>query len=264
MTMNWVIPQQDWTCSMNIALMKIAAIVLASLLAAALTLPAAAQDAKAPPAPAAPAALKDPQAQIAYAIGLNLGAGLKRESVTVDPDIVARGVRDGLSGGPALMTEDQARAALGQLQANVKAQREEKARHASETNKAEGAAFLQANAAKPGVVTLPGGLQYEILTAGGGPKPKAGDVVVCNYRGTLLDGTEFDSSYKRGEPSAFPVAGVIKGWTMALERMPVGSKWRLVVPSDLAYGEKGAGDDIGPNAVLIFEVELLAIQPKGR
>jgi FKBP-type peptidyl-prolyl cis-trans isomerase FklB len=239
--------------------MRTAANVLGCILTAALALPAAAQDAKAPSA-----ALTDPQAQIGYAIGLNLGAGLKRESVTVDPDMVARGVRDGLSGGPALMTEDQARAALGQLQANVKAQREEKARHAAEANKAEGAAFLKANAAKPGVTTLPGGLQYEILTAGTGPKPKASDTVLCNYRGTLLDGTEFDSSYKRGAPDAFPVAGVIKGWTVALEHMPVGSKWRLVVPSDLAYGEKGAGEDIGPNAVLIFEVELLAIQPKGR
>jgi FKBP-type peptidyl-prolyl cis-trans isomerase FklB len=242
--------------------MRTAAIALAGLLTAVLALPAAAQEAKAPPA--APEPLKDPQAQIGYAIGLNLGAGLKRESVTVDPDMVARGVRDGMSGGPALMTEDQARAALGQMQADVKARREEKARHAAETNKAEGAAFLKANAAKPGVTTLPGGLQYEILTAGTGPKPKASDVVLCNYRGTLLDGTEFDSSYKRGAPDAFPVAGVIKGWTLALEHMPVGSKWRLVVPSDLAYGEKGAGDDIGPNAVLIFEVELLAIQPKGR
>jgi FKBP-type peptidyl-prolyl cis-trans isomerase FklB len=224
-----------------------------------LTLPAAAQDAK--PA-AAPDALKDPQAQVSYAIGLNIGAGLKRDAITVDPALVARGVRDATSGATPLLSEEQMRAVLVRLQADVQAKREEKAAHAAETNKTEGAAFLKANAAKAGITTLPNGLQYEVLTAGTGPKPKAEDVVLCNYRGTLLDGTEFDSSYKRGAPDSFPVGGVIKGWTEALQRMPVGSKWRIYVPADLGYGEKGAGADIGPNAVLIFDIELISIQPK--
>jgi FKBP-type peptidyl-prolyl cis-trans isomerase FklB len=125
-----------------------------------------------------------------------------------------------------------------------------------------GTAFLEANKAKPGVVTLPSGLQYKILTAGTGPKPTAADTVVCNYRGTLIDGKEFDSSYKRGQPTSLPVGRVIKGWSEALQLMPVGSKWQLVIPPDLAYGDHGAGPDIGPNATLIFELELISIQAK--
>ena len=243
--------------------MRPSALVLAFILASAMTLPAAAQEAKpAPPPAAAPDALKDPQAQISYAIGLNIGAGLKRDSITVDPAIVAQGVRDATSGATPLMSPDQMRAVLIKLQADVQAKREANAAHAAETNKTEGAAFLKANAAKPGVTTLPSGLQYEVLTAGTGKKPGADDTVLCNYRGTLLDGTEFDSSYKRGEPDSFPVGGVIKGWTEALQKMPVGSKWRIYVPAALAYGEKGAGADIGPNAVLVFDIELLSIQPK--
>jgi FKBP-type peptidyl-prolyl cis-trans isomerase FklB len=135
---------------------------------------------------------------------------------------------------------------------------------AGETNKKEGEAFLAANKTKEGVVTLPSGLQYKVLKAGTGPKPSANDSVVCNYRGTLLDNTEFDSSYKRGQPATFPVGKVIKGWTEALQLMPVGSKWQLFIPSELAYGPRGAGPDIGPNATLIFEVELLSIQGKGQ
>jgi FKBP-type peptidyl-prolyl cis-trans isomerase len=135
---------------------------------------------------------------------------------------------------------------------------------AGEANKKEGDAFLAANKAKDGVVALPSGLQYKILIPGKGPKPTAGDSVVCNYRGTLIDGKEFDSSYKRGQPATFPVGGVIKGWTEALQLMPVGSKWQLFVPSELAYGDRGTGADIGPNATLIFEVELLSIQSKDK
>jgi FKBP-type peptidyl-prolyl cis-trans isomerase FklB len=135
-------------------------------------------------------------------------------------------------------------------------------KEAADKNKAEGEAFLAANKSKEGIVTLPSGLQYKILTEGKGPKPTAADTVVCNYRGTLINGTEFDSSYKRGEPATFPVGGVIKGWTEALQLMPVGSKWQLFIPSGMAYGERGAGADIGPNATLIFEVELISIQEK--
>jgi FKBP-type peptidyl-prolyl cis-trans isomerase FklB len=136
------------------------------------------------------------------------------------------------------------------------------AQQAGQANKQQGLAFLEANKAKGGVVVLPNGLQYKVLQEGTGPKPAATDQVVCNYRGTLLDGTEFDSSYKRGQPATFPVSGVIKGWTEALQLMPVGSKWQLFIPADLAYGEHGAGAQIGPNATLIFEVELLSIKAK--
>ena len=222
-----------------------------------------AQAAPAAPAAAPPDALKDPQAQVSYAIGLNLGASLRRNAVTVDPQIVAQGVKDALSGATPKMSEDQVRAVLAQVQAGMQARRQESITQAAASNKAQGAAFLEANRAKPGVVTLASGLQYEILTAGTGPKPRLDDVVICNYRGTLLNGTEFDSSYARGTPSSFPVGGVIKGWTEALQKMPVGSKWRLYVPADLAYGEKSVGDLIGPNSVLIFEVELISIQ-KGK
>ena len=133
---------------------------------------------------------------------------------------------------------------------------------AGDANKKEGDAFLAANKTKEGVVTLPSGLQYKILTAGTGPKPTAADSVVCNYKGTLINGKEFDASSKHGGPATFPVGGVIKGWTEALQLMPVGSKWQLFVPADLAYGQRGAGGDIGPGATLIFEVELLSIKAK--
>jgi FKBP-type peptidyl-prolyl cis-trans isomerase FklB len=231
------------------------------LLASALALPALAQESKAPAA--TPDALKDPAAQASYAIGLNVGAGLKRDGVSVDPALVLQGLVDALSGNQPKITQDQAREALTKLQADVQAQRQAKAAHAAETNKAEGEAFLKANAAKAGVTTLPSGVQYEVVAAGTGPKPRADDTVLCNYRGLLLDGTEFDSSYKRGAPDSFPVGGVIKGWTEVLQKMPVGSKWRIYIPSALAYGEKGAEPDIGPNAVLVFDIELLSIQSKG-
>jgi FKBP-type peptidyl-prolyl cis-trans isomerase FklB len=247
--------------------MRATLILLSFASVATLALPAIAQDHVAPPAPAAaaplPDNLKDPKAQASYAIGLSIGAGLRRDGITIDPALLAQGVKDATTGAQPLLTEEQMRQALTQLQANVQAQRAEKAAHAAETNKAEGEAFLKANAAKAGVTTLPSGVQYEIETAGAGPKPKADDVVLCNYRGTLLDGTEFDSSYKRGQPDSFPVGAVIKGWTEVLQKMPVGSKWRVYIPASLAYGEKGAPPDIGPNAVLSFEIELLSIQPKG-
>jgi FKBP-type peptidyl-prolyl cis-trans isomerase FklB len=242
-------------------------VILPLLLASVLAAPAFAEEAKAPPAPAAtpmPQALKDPQAQASYALGLNFGHGLKQEGIAVDPNLVARGIADALATGEAkpLITDTQMRDILTRLRADLQAKQAEKAAHAAETNKTQGEAFLKANAAKPGVTTLPSGLQYEVLTIGNGPKPGAEDTVLCNYRGALLDGTEFDSSYRRGEPSSFPVNGVIKGWTEALQQMPMGSKWRIYVPAALGYGDKGAGPDIGPNAVLVFDIELLAIQPK--
>ena len=223
------------------------------------------------PATAAPAvpdalpdALRDPKALDGYAIGLNIGASLKRDGLELDPELVARGFRDGYAGAKPLISAEQARAALSQLKTSVLAQRQGAAAKAAVANKARGEAFLKANAAKPGVVSLPSGLQYQVLKAGTGPTPKLTDTVSCNYRGTLIDGTEFDSSYARGTPTSFPVGGVIKGWTEALQKMPVGSKWRLFIPPDLAYGEKSAGEAIGPNETLIFEVELLTIEPAGK
>jgi len=193
---------------------------------------------------------------------MNLGSNLQKQSVPVNPDMLVQGMKDAMSGGKMLLTEDEARAAVMEMQKQVQAQMQEKAKAMGETNKKEGDAFLAANKSKEGVTTLPSGLQYKVITNGTGPKPKAEDTVVCNYKGTLIDGKEFDSSYKRGEPATFAVNGVIKGWTEALQLMPVGSKWQLFVPPDLAYGDRGAGADIGPEATLIFEVELMSIEKK--
>jgi FKBP-type peptidyl-prolyl cis-trans isomerase FklB len=208
--------------------------------------------------------LKTQKEKLSYALGMNLGTNLHKETVDVDPAIVLRGLKDALASGKTLLTEDEARTALTQLQTEVRSKQQEKMKVAGEMNKKEGVEFLAANKSKEGVVILPSGLQYKILTEGTGPKPAASDTVVCNYRGTLISGTEFDSSYKRGQPASFPVNGVIKGWTEALLLMPVGSKWQLFVPSELGYGDRGAGADIGPGATLIFEVELLSIQSKDK
>jgi len=208
--------------------------------------------------------LKTQKDKLSYALGMNLGSNLHKETVEVDPAIVLRGLKDGLASGKTLLTEDEARTTLTQLQTEVRSKQQEKMKVAGEMNKKEGVEFLAANKTKEGVVILPSGLQYKILTAGTGPKPTASDTVVCNYRGTLISGAEFDSSYKRGQPASFPVNGVIKGWTEALQLMPVGSKWQLFVPAELGYGDRGAGADIGPGATLIFEVELLSIQGKDK
>jgi FKBP-type peptidyl-prolyl cis-trans isomerase FklB len=219
--------------------------------------------------------LKTPKDKASYAVGLNvgrnLGAQLRQQSVEVDQAILLRGVKDALAGGKTLMTDDEAKAALTQLQTEVTNRlhekmkvEQEKMKVVSETNKKEGLDFLGANKTKEGVVTLPSGLQYKILAEGTGPKPTGMDTVVCNYRGTLINGTEFDSSYKRGQPASFQVNGVIKGWTEALQLMPVGSKWQLFIPSELGYGDRGSGPNIGPGATLIFEVELLSIQGKDK
>lgn len=209
-------------------------------------------------------ALKTQKDKASYAIGLNIGRSLQKDSVDVDPDILLQGLKDALAGGKSLLSDDEMKAALTALQADVNKRQQEKMQVVGEANKKEGEAFLAANKAKEGVVTLPSGLQYKILKVGTGPKPVASDSVVCDYRGTLLDGTEFDSSYKRGQSATFPVGQVIKGWTEALQLMPVGSKWQLFIPPEMAYGQHGAGADIGPNATLIFEVELLSIQGKGQ
>ena len=211
-------------------------------------------------------ALKAPREKLSYALGMDLGNQLRKQSVDVDPATFAKGLSDALSGGKTLLTEEEARGLIAELQKDLKAKQAaaqaEKMKELSEKNKKEGEAFLDANKKKEGMVTLPSGLQYRILKAGEGKKPTIDDTVVCQYRGTLVDGTEFDSSYKRNQPATFPVKGVIKGWTEALQLMPAGSKWELVIPPDLAYGERGAGNVIGPGATLIFEVELVSIQGK--
>jgi len=205
--------------------------------------------------------LKTQKEKASYALGLNIGRDLRRKGVvpSLDPALTARGLKDSLAGTKPLLTDDEQKAALQQLQTEVMAKQQAMAHEASAANRKEGDEFLAANKSKEGVVTLPSGLQYKILKEGTGPKPTANDTVSCNYRGTLINGKEFDSSAKTGKPVSFPVSGVIKGWTEALQLMPVGSKWQLFIPADLAYGDRGAGPDIGPGATLIFEVELLSI-----
>jgi FKBP-type peptidyl-prolyl cis-trans isomerase FklB len=202
-------------------------------------------------------------------IGKKVGSQFKAQSLDVDPAMLSRGFRDAMNGAKLAMTDDEIKATLTELRTQMQAKQAaankeaaEKNKLASDKNKQEGDAFLAANKGKEGVMVLPSGLQYKILKAGEGKKPLATDTVQCNYRGTLLDGTEFDSSDKHGGPQTFPVGRVIPGWTEALQLMPVGSKWQLFIPSDLAYGERGAGGDIGPGATLIFEVELVSIQDK--
>jgi FKBP-type peptidyl-prolyl cis-trans isomerase FklB len=212
----------------------------------------------------APLVLKTQKDKFSYALGMKMGANLQKQSVPIDPAILARGLRDGLAGGKTLLTDDEAQAALKAVQDDLRAKQQAKIQEAAGANKKEGDAFLSANKGKDGVVTLASGLQYKILKEGTGPKPTATDSVVCNYQGTLINGKEFDSSYKRGQPVTFPVNGVIKGWTEALQLMPVGSKWQLFIPADLAYGDRGAGADIGPGETLIFEVELLSIEDKSK
>jgi len=214
--------------------------------------------AAAKPKPLALVTDKDKQS---YSIGVNVGKSLHRDSIDVEPKIVLQGLEDALADGKLLLTDDQMKTVMTALQTQVRQKLEEKRQAQAETDQKDGAAFMAANATKEGVVTLPSGLQYKIIVAGTGPKPTATDSVVCHYRGTLLDNTEFDNSYKRGQPVTINVGGVIKGWTEALQLMPVGSKWQLFIPPDLAYGEPGKGP-IGPNSTLIFEVELLSIQPK--
>ncbi len=215
-------------------------------------------------APAAGTAQASPFAtdreKASYAIGQNIGSSMKRDGLDVDPTILAQGLKDALTGATPKLSEAEAQAAMTNLRNKVMAQRQEEQQKAGETNKKAGDQFLAANKAKPGVVALPDGLQYKVLKEGTGPKPKASDTVTVNYRGTLIDGTEFDSSEKHGEAATLGVGQVIKGWTEALQLMPVGSKWQLVIPPDLAYGPNGAGGVIPPNATLVFDIELLSIK----
>ena len=205
-------------------------------------------------------ALKTEKDRLSYAMGMDLGNQLKTQSVDIDPAVFGRGLQDALAGRTTLLTAEEAKAIIGELQKAMVLKQAETAKVLGDKNKAEGEAFLAANKTKEGVVVLPSGLQYKVLTAGTGKKPTLDDTVVCHYRGTLINGKEFDSSYKRNQPATFPVKGVIKGWTEVLQLMPAGSKWQVFIPSDLAYGTRSASADIGPNATLIFEIELVAIK----
>lgn len=199
--------------------------------------------------------------KLSYVIGMDIGNSIKQlgPDTDVNLDIITRAMKDVMEGKETLLTPQEAnevkQAYSQKMQEQLAAQRQVQA----EKNLTEGKAFLEENKAREGVKTTESGLQYEVLEEGEGPKPKETDTVTVNYRGTLIDDTEFDSSYKRGQPATFPVNGVIPGWTEALQLMPVGSKYRLFIPADLAYGERGAGQAIGPNATLIFDVELLSI-----
>lgn len=204
--------------------------------------------------------LKTDKEKLSYSMGVATGMQMKRQSIDVDIDMFTKGLRDSVSGGKLQMTEQQVQEALMKFQQEMSAKQAEKTKQQAETNKKEGEAFLAENKKKEGVKTLLSGLQYQVITDGTGNTPKESDTISAHYRGTLIDGTEFDSSIKRGQPVTFAVKGVIKGWTEALQLMKEGSKWQLFIPADLAYGERGAGQQIGPNAALIFEVELISIQ----
>jgi len=207
--------------------------------------------------------LKDQKDKVSYSIGLDIGTTLKRQLIDVNAQLLNKGIQDGLSGSKALLTDEQMKETMATFQKDMMAKQAAAKKATGEKNAAEGKKYLTDNKAKEGVKTTASGLQYKVLKDGTGPSPKATDTVKVNYRGTTIDGTEFDSSFKRGEPDTFPVNRVIKGWTEALQLMKAGSKYQLVIPAELAYGERGAGSDIGPNATLLFEVELVGIVPPG-
>ena len=206
--------------------------------------------------------LKNQKDRASYIIGMEIGKTFKKQSIDIDADILTRGIKDAISGEKPLLTEQEIQETMAAFQKEAMAKQMELAKALGEKNKREGEAFLVKNKEKGGVKTLPSGLQVLVIKAGTGKKPNINDSVTTHYRGTLIDGTEFDSSYKRGQPVTFPVSGVIAGWTEALQLMEEGAKWQLFIPPNLAYGERGTGDVIGPNATLIFEIELISIQEK--
>ncbi len=195
-----------------------------------------------------------------YAVGAQTGADMRQFGIDVDPDLVARGFRDAYSGKKLLLSDQQMSETVGNINRMISAKGSEMMKQDAERNRQQGDAFLAQNGRKEGVKSLPGGLQYKVLKMGTGRTPRVTDTATVNYRGTFVDGTEFDSSYRRGQPFTFQVNKMIKGWVEALQLMPVGSKWQLFIPPNLAYGEQGAPPAIGPNTTLIYEVELLSIK----
>jgi len=249
--------------------MRIQTLSLACAIAVFSTFAVQSQDAAKPaagdttPKPAAPA--MTPKQKASYGIGMNIGRSIKQQGLShhdLDPTVVARGIFDALSGKESILSQEELSGAFAELQKMIQA----KADAAAKENVEAGKKFLVANAKKPGVKTTKSGLQYEIIRSGNGPTPTKADTVTTHYKGQLINGEIFDGSYRGKEPTpnddpiSFPVGGVIAGWTEALQLMKVGDKWRLFIPSELAYGERGAGGDIGPGATLIFEIELIAIK----
>lgn len=209
------------------------------------------------PAPKGKVELKSQKEKTSYAIGLDIGKNIKRMGIEISPELLARGIADVVAGGKPLLSDEEVVAVMTALQKEMQTKAEEQRKGAAEKNTKEGKAFLEANKSKPGVKTLASGLQYKVITAGKGKTPKANDTVKTNYRGTLIDGTEFDAS---PAPITFQVKGVIAGWTEALQLMKVGDKWQLFIPAELAYGARGSGPAIGPHSVLIFDIELIGIE----
>jgi FKBP-type peptidyl-prolyl cis-trans isomerase FklB len=225
------------------------------------TTPAAKAPTKAPAkAPGAAATLTTDKQKLSYAVGIAFARSLKAQGIEVDSTVVDKGLADGFSGGPALMTDDQLKATMQSLQADVQKKEAAAMAEASAKFKVAGDAFRADNGKKPGVVTLPSGLQYKIVTPGDGKKPGADSTILCNYRGTFIDGMEFDSSHDK--PVPFTLKGIIPGMSEALQLMSTGAKWQLVIPPNLAYGDRGAGGVIGPNTTLVFDVEVVSIQDK--
>lgn len=235
-----------------------------ALVFAALCIPCAAlaQQADSKPAPkAAPAGpLKNQKDKVSYSIGMDIGRNFKKQGIDVDPQVLARGLRDVLSGAKPLLNDEEIQQVMTEFQLEMRAQQTKRQQATGEKNLKEGTAFLAQNKSKEGVKTTATGLEYKVIKEGTGKVPTPEDTVTAHYRGTLIDGTEFDSSYKRGEPASFPVSGVIPGWTEVLLMMKAGSKYQVWIPANLAYGERGAGNTIGPNATLTFEIELIDVQ----
>ena len=203
--------------------------------------------------------MKSNKEKISYIIGRDMAANLSKQGLEIDPELFLKGMKEAMAGQSSALTPEDAQAAMLELQQLMQSRQATSHSRIGEINQQEGAAFLAENKNKEGVITLPSGLQYMVLQEGSGKTPGKADRVTTHYHGTLIDGTVFDSSYERGQPATFPVSGVISGWTEALTKMKEGSKWRLFLPADLAYGAQGAGEDIGPNATLIFDVELISV-----
>ncbi|MEP0773823.1 MAG: FKBP-type peptidyl-prolyl cis-trans isomerase [Acidobacteriota bacterium] len=209
---------------------------------------------------AEPPAFKSNEDKASYAIGLQIARNMKAQGVPLNVDAFSQGFKAGYADGKPLLSDEELQQTLQEFQMAMMAKQQQAMAAEGAKNREAGKAFLAANKAKQGVVELPSGLQYKVIKAGTGKKPTADSTVRVHYRGTLLDGTEFDSSYKRGEPAEFPLGGVIKGWTEALQLMQEGAKWELYIPASLAYGDQGAGGVIKPGSTLIFEVELLEVK----
>jgi FKBP-type peptidyl-prolyl cis-trans isomerase len=220
----------------------------------------------APPAAGQGAPTRSVEDRASYVIGYNLGRSLKQNEIQANTDLLTQGLRDALSGAKGMLTDEEMQATMQEFQQKVMAAQEAKQKVLGEKNKTEGEAFLAKNKTRAGVKTTASGLQYEVLKEGTGPTPKPTDTVTVNYVGTLMDGTKFDSSYDRNQPATFVLNQVIPGWTEGVQLMKVGSKYKFYIPAALGYGERGAGGVIGPNAPLVFEVELVSIgqpeQPK--